>query len=423
MFYRLSAAIEIFLIFIVSSAALRFSNPPLTDEMERIRAYTRQIEFDYINWTLNAAFLKIQAASVNLPFSMDPTAQKKVVADYLQTTQLILGKETLLTQIYADSSIFEKESTSAPLRTELADLHNRQNDLTPLAEAVIQDQISQVLAELGLTSLGEPVPNVLYHASPLPRALIVSRRDHIEQIANISVETDLPVDEQARLEEAVDQGLDVSSLVVSIGGIGVYPTMVMNTTDLNWLVETVSHEWTHNFLTLRPLGILYEASPELRTMNETAASIAGVEIGKLVLDKYYSELSPLSNSYLELAAFPGYRPASGPTPPSEFDFRAEMHTTRVHSDALLANGRIAEAEAYMEARRLVFLDHGYLLRKLNQAYFAFYGAYADVPGGAAGEDPVGPAVRSLRAQSTSLKDFLERMSWMTSFEQLQESIE
>ena len=99
-----------------------------------------------------------------------------------------------------------------------------------------------------------------------------------------------------------------------------------------------------------------------------------------------------------------------------------MHETRVTTDALLAEGKIEEAEAYMEARRLVFLKNGYLLRKINQAYFAFYGAYADSPGGAAGEDPVGPAVRALREQSDSLADFVNTISWMTNFEQLQEAI-
>ena len=76
----------------------------------------------------------------------------------------------------------------------------------------------------------------------------------------------------------------------------------------------------------------------------------------------------------------------------------------------------------MEETRLVFLENGYLLRKINQAYFAFFGAYADSPGGAAGEDPVGPAVRALREQSDSLADFVNTISWMTSFEQLQEAI-
>ena len=77
----------------------------------------------------------------------------------------------------------------------------------------------------------------------------------------------------------------------------------------------------------------------------------------------------------------------------------------------------------MDARRVDFWNNGYLIRKINQAYFAFHGAYADQPGGAAGEDPVGPAVRELRAQSASLADFLKRIAWMTSFEQLQEAVQ
>ena len=99
-----------------------------------------------------------------------------------------------------------------------------------------------------------------------------------------------------------------------------------------------------------------------------------------------------------------------------------MHLTRVTVDALLATGKIDEAESYMEQRRQVFVQNGYTIRKLNQAYFAFYGAYADVPGGAAGEDPVGPAVRALRAQSKSLADFINRIAWMTSFDELKKAV-
>ena len=91
---------------------------------------------------------------------------------------------------------------------------------------------------------------------------------------------------------------------------------------------------------------------------------------------------------------------------------------------LLAAGKIDEAERYMEQQRVVFWNNGYHIRKLNQAWFAFHGAYADQPGGgAAGEDPVGAAVRSLRAQSASLANFLNRISWMSTFEQLKRAVD
>ncbi|MDX1438102.1 MAG: hypothetical protein R3335_14925, partial [Anaerolineales bacterium] len=91
-------------------------------------------------------------------------------------------------------------------------------------------------------------------------------------------------------------------------------------------------------------------------------------------------------------------------------------------DELLAEGKVEEAEAYMENRRLFFWDNGYRLRKLNQAYFAFHGSYADRPGGAAGPDPVGEAVRTFREQSGSLAEFVKRISWITSFEGLQKLV-
>jgi hypothetical protein len=129
-----------------------------------------------------------------------------------------------------------------------------------------------------------------------------------------------------------------------------------------------------------------------------------------------------SSPSLSLISFPLEHPTPGDFLRPPFDFRAQMHETRITTDALLAEGKIEEAEAYMEQRRLVFLQNGYLLRKINQAYFAFHGAYADSPGGAAGQDPVGPAVRALREQSESLADFIKTISWMWKFEQLQKAV-
>jgi len=191
----------------------------------------------------------------------------------------------------------------------------------------------------------------------------------------------------------------------------------MQTSDLNYLTEVVAHEWIHNFLTLRPLGINYLTSPELRTMNETTASIAGKEIGRATMERYYPELVPPPP--------PTPAPPAAETPepePPTFEFRVEMRITRETVDALLAEGEVEAAEAYMEERRIFLWENGYQIRKLNQAYFAFHGAYADEPGGAAGEDPVGEAVRALRAQSPSLAAFINRMAWISSFEQLQQAV-
>jgi hypothetical protein len=344
--------------------------------------------------------------------------QSNTVLASLDLVRQINQVEAQLTEIYADPNIQDPETASADLRDQLRDLRVQRPQLELLAEAILQDQINEVAMQTGLTLGGQAFPPVLYRTTPPPDALIISPRNVIQQDHDISISPDITVDQMEALENQVDQSLDVSSLVVGIGGIGLYPTMVMETTDINLLTEVVAHEWVHNYLTLHPLGFSYMNSPELRTMNETVASIAGKELGRAVVEQYYPEYLPRQVEPTEAA--PNQDQASSPP---AFNFNAEMHLTRVNTDRLLAEGKIEVAETYMELRRQFFWDQGYHnIRKLNQAYFAFYGAYADQPGGAAGADPVGAAVRLMREKSKSLEDFINRMAWMWNFEQLKKAV-
>ena len=422
MFYRIARLVDFLALTLAIIIAAGGDTPRLTGESDRVRFFTRDIEFDYPNWVWDAIWIKIEQSTLHAPYIFERGTNKELVFEYLRVTQQLMQTEGSIEQIFADPNVTDRKSTSEFLRAQRDLLITRQNSLAPFAESTLQAQISKALADLGLTSGGQPLPSVLYHVSSTPRALIVAPRDHIHQIANVSILPTLTLDQQIELEDEVAQQLDVSTLVVGIGGVGVYPTMVTETTDLRWMLETIAHEWTHNYLNIRPLGLNYSTTPELRTMNETTASIAGSEVGHYVLQEYYPEmLASTSSSNLISLKQSDLRSNSVDDPPP-FDFRAEMHETRVTADEMLAQGKIEEAEAYMEARRQVFWENGYLLRKLNQAYFAFHGAYADVPGGAAGEDPVGPAVRALREQSESLEDFINTIAWMTSFEELQQAI-
>jgi hypothetical protein len=397
--------------------ALGSSSLPPGDQVERIRAFTRSIEFDYITWTLDALGVKLGQFALGSSNYVRTDSQSQLVIDYLKLVSDINGLQSKIQLIYANPNTANPEKESAALRKNLESLENKRSELEPLAEAVLQGQISTTASHLGLTLGGQPVPPVLYHTTPPPDALIVSPRNVIRQDADISITADLTIDQITKLEEDVDRKMNVSSLVVGIGGIGLYPTMVMQTSDINWLTEVVAHEWVHNFLTLRPLGFSYLSTPELRIMNETAASIAGKEIGRAVVAQYYPQYLPPPSE----PAGTSPEPNTQNVEPDRFDFRQEMRATRVTVDQLLSEGKIDAAENYMEERRRLFWDNGYLIRKLNQAYFAFYGAYADQEGGASGADPVGTAVRALRAESLDLASFLNRISWMWSFDQLKKA--
>ena len=57
----------------------------------------------------------------------------------------------------------------------------------------------------------------------------------------------------------------------------------------------------------------------------------------------------------------------------------------------------------MESKREFLAANGYYIRRLNQAYFAFHGSYADSAGSI---DPIGPKLDELRKQSGSLREFV-----------------
>jgi hypothetical protein len=86
---------------------------------------------------------------------------------------------------------------------------------------------------------------------------------------------------------------------------------------------------------------------------------------------------------------------------------------------MLAQGQISQVEAYMEQQRLILASHGYLIRKLNQAFFAFYGSYADQPGF---ENPIADNLKALRGKSTSLAAFVEKASSLTNPDDLASAV-
>ncbi len=394
------------------------------NEYEQIRAYTRMVEFDYVNWTINALLIKNIQESIKAPEYMSVAEQRKVVFEYLRLLRWEDQTSAQVNQIYANPDVADPGQAASPLNKQLALIKGMEDRLKPLAEAVLQYQVSTTVAELGLGLGGQPIPPILYHATNLPYALIISPRNVIRQDADISLQPDLTIDQITQMENAVEKSQDVSALVVPVGGVGIYPTMVMSTTDLSWLLEVVSHEWTHNFLTLHPLGALYMSSGTMRTINETTANLSGKEISRAVMARYYPEMLPPEPALTPQGTPNAPTPTPTPENPNVFNFNKEMHTTRVQVDAMLQKEEIKAAEDYMEARRRFFWEHGYQIRKLNQAYFAFYGAYNDQPGGgAAGQDPVGPAVQQLRKQSKNLSAFLNRIAWVTSYPSLVSAIQ
>jgi hypothetical protein len=397
--------------------ALPGEAPPAADMPARVRAYTRGVEFDFAGWTVEALLAKVRQASLGEQRFLDDAQRAQLVRYFFDLRQQLNTVEADIAAQYADPGVADPGAATADWRSEQARLRAQLAELQPAAEAILQEQVAAIFAEQGLAVAGQLIPPVSFHFTPLPLAIVVSPRDRIEQVAIQMIDGDLTLDQQVALEERAARGLNVSTFVTPVGGIGTYPTMVAQSADLNWIASVTAHEWTHNYLTLRPLGALYDSSAELRTLNETAAELVGDEVGALVMRRFYPDHAPPApafDNFLDRT-----RPPAPPAEGAGFDFRAEMRQTRVRADELLAAGQIEAAEAYLEQRRQFFWDNGHRLRRLNQAYFAFYGAYnAEPGGGASGADPIGPAARLLRRRSASAAEFLRTIAWFTSVDDL-----
>lgn len=373
-------------------------------------------EFDFVGWEIGALLSKLAHSLIAPQRYMDESARHDFFLDYLTLVVDIQHLDWEIRHVYTDPAAADPEIATADQRARLTDLRDEQKARQLLAEAILEEQTACVLAEKGFGTLNQEIPPVGTHFTPLPLMVFVSPRDHIEVVFSQSLRHGLDTAQQEAIEEQIDADLDVSSLVTGIGGLAAYPAMMLESSSPTWVIEVTAHEWTHHYLTLRPLGWNYDASPESRTINETVASIVGKEVGRQMIKRYYPELLP-----------PPSRPVSGEeaapsSEPPPFNFRQEMRQTRVRVDELLAEGKIEEAEAYMEERRQVFVANGYMIRKLNQAYFAFHGSYADEPG-AAGADPIGPAVKALRARSPDLYTFVQRIARITTLAELRELLQ
>ncbi len=384
----------------------------------RVTALARADLFDYVSWEVDALWGKARQQLFGVEPYLSDQAQHDRVIDYLQRLSDVQDLDAEIERLYADPSVSDPAAVTATLRARRDTLRRALAADQPLVESIIEAQVSAVLVDEGFETLGQVMPPVSMHFSELPMTLVVSPRDHIEFAAQLELNA-LPVDQRAVLESTIDTRLNVSSLVVPLGGLSLYPSMIVEPDERDLpskvarAVEVTAHEWSHHYLIFFPLGWEYELRPETRIINETTASFFGHEIARKVMLRYYPDLpAPEYPSFLNP---PGPPPDSATAP--VFDFAHELNITRAHVDELLAAGHIDQAEAYMEARRRVFVANGYGIRKLNQAYFAFYGGYQDEPG-AGGTDPTGPAIEELRLLSPDLRAWLHTLRGVTTRDQL-----
>ena len=360
-------------------------------------------EFNVINWELRHLPEKwLYLGGMLIEGGLSPAEEDELLGSFLITSGRIRG---LSSPIDAPGD--------APAQLER--LQGEREGLENEVEAIIEGRLTSVLEAAGLESSLPFFPGARWVFPPVdfeigqpPRVLSVSLRERIELVEQRPLRPGLEIGLVVELEDAVEADNVLSASAVPVAGLAAYPSVVAPTSDYQQFVEAVAHEWVHHYLAFKPLGLHYFSNVELRTLNETVAALAGAELASLVVQRY-----PLAPDVVEeLAAF------APPEPTVDAD--AALRALRLDVDAMLAEGRIDEAEELMEEGRLELAGEGVFFRRINQAFFAFRNLYAGDPGSI---DPLGGKVQALREQSDSIGTFLRSAASLSGEAELERRLE
>jgi len=408
--YRYKVGLLIVVLLLLFSLAAGCA--PGQDFDRHLQTITAPYNFDLVKWEF-----KTLGGEIGQFFSRHHDSTNNATlefATYFDNIEQIQTLEATVEAVKAGDQTGDLTS----LEDKLSALQQDNSAMTGDIERQLEKKIKAMLSQDGIFNpldkyirfkIGFP-PIKMILAKP-PHLLVVSPRDRIESIREVNLLPDMSQEEMESIEAKVDS-LGVSSLVVDLGGLATYPSYITDEADLQFIIETAVHEWLHQYLAFTPLGFYYildltgiRQNYDIATINETVVSMVSKEIGSMIYKEDFAH-GETDNTQQE------------PTE-SAFDFNKEMRETRKAVDKYLAQGEIEQAEQYMEQQRQYLAANGYYIRKLNQAYFAFYGTYADSP---TSISPIGVELKKLRSQSVSLKEFLETASSMTSQKELTKSI-
>ncbi len=452
---------------------------PLPDLSRRglIKAQVHGQEFNYIAWELDALWQKFKQAFLGFQPYISDEDGKQVVLEYVQTVGQTLELESQIEAIYADPSIANPDDAAHELQRQHARLMERLRELQPFAEPIIERQVATILQEEGFGTMGQMLPPVSFRFVEPPDVLIVSPRHTIQQDFNISLKPST-IQQRAAIEARVEAvSPSDAAYVTGVGGVGIWPSMVIRTRWTAIVFEIVAHEWSHHYLFAYPSGMEYLMRPETRSINETTATVFGNAVGLKVLERFYADEVAMGlirvPRYPTLADFqrtvlddqqlgdpdavPDYDQVRSAADfllsvdrtaaaqrlldtyrPTELVYdgdllsaderSVEINRTRITTDFLLSLGRVEAAEAFMESRRQLLG-----MRVLNQAWFAFNGGYQADPASGGGValgpivdvtdpryvgDPIGPAIHELMVLAPDLQSFLVAVRGVTTRDEL-----
>ena len=155
-------------------AALLSASTVSTGTIEaQIRNISGHNEFDYASWTTDALLGKFSAWALSLEKFMPLEAKSQVVLDYLQQVQEISAINNEIFAIYSDPTVQDPDLATALTRERLQSQIDSRDNLTPLVEAILQNQLMDVLQDSDIDIADQVLPPSLYHFSETPLSMLL----------------------------------------------------------------------------------------------------------------------------------------------------------------------------------------------------------------------------------------------------------
>ena len=325
-----------------------------------------------------------------------------IVEDYLKLTRQINKEKSLL-----ERGVKQNKYDSNQESSHVIQLTYRRDGLKARAEEAIEAAISSIAHKQGLgLTLGMLFPPVDISLDSPPHILVTSPRDEIKLTNKQLIRADITGNRKQEIEGLVEKNQNISALVDNLSGLGTYPALVSDEHELRQIFRTAAHEWLHNYWFFRPFGQSMWDSDEMYTLNETAADIAGDEIGDLAFSNFGGDLSDPGNKYL-----------------TNTDYQSQVATilkeTRQKTEMLLEENKVTEAEAYMKSQWWRLKLSGYNIRKINQAFFAFRGNYAT---SSSSTSPIGDELKEYRGFFSNSGSFIRSLSKIKNYDQFRKEL-
>lgn len=393
--------IALSLLFVLLASLVLVSPACPPDEVQNIlREEASSYRFSLTTWHVTNLPAKLVSSIARMRAVPPPEERKALVDDFFAVQSEIASLERQLARAIA---IEGHSPLTEALEADILGMRLEYMSLAPQVELVIEREVTDVLASqgFGISLAGGHFifPPVLFVFRPAPTMLVASPRDSIELLGYELISPSTTISEFELLEEGVAEHDNLCGLVVSPQALTTYPSIVGEGARFHRTLYLVAHEWGHQYLIFYPLGCTWFRGGVYRQMNETVADIIGYEVADHIYRQY------------------GYEPPPRTPSPTEtgFDYAAEIGETRLVVGELLEEGRIEEAEQYMEQRRQLFVQEGYYIRKLNQAYFAIRDPYPLLPGSVS---PISEQLEELRSYYGTLGEFVVALAWLTTHEEL-----